>query len=103
DKVKITLCTTSEKLAHEVQILLLNFGIISKKVKYYSKKSFHYIIYIYGENIDKFYQEIGFGCNRKQNKLLKIINIKRNTNKDIIPYQKDNIQKYFNDIKKYNT
>lgn len=103
NNVSVSLCTTSEKMAHEVQILLLNFGIITRKVKRYSKNSFHYLIYIYGENIDKFYNEIGFGCKRKQNKLLQIINIKHNTNKDIIPYQKNNIQKFYNDVKNYNT
>jgi len=102
NNVSVSLCTTSEKMAHEVQILLLNFGIITRKVKRYSKNSFHYLIYIYGENIDKFYNEIGFGCKRKQNKLLQIINIKRNTNKDnLLQLNNSDLCTGFNILKEY--
>lgn len=103
DDKSVSLCTTSNKLSKQIQVMLLNYGILTRRVKRYSKNSFHYIVYIYGENIDKFYDEIGFSCKRKQTKLQSLINKKRNTNKDIIPYQKDKVFLFYNDAKSSNT
>jgi len=89
----VSLCTVSEKMAKQIQVSLLNYGIISRLTKKYNKDGkFHYLIFIYGENIDKFKKEIGFGCKVKSDKLeLLHSNKKRNTNKDIIPYQLNKI------------
>lgn len=97
--------TASEKLSKQVQISLLNFGIISaRQIKQDKKyKTMHYTIYIYGGNIDLYHKNIGFSCKRKQSQLEKIININRNTNKNIIPFQRDMIKRFYNDAKKYNT
>lgn len=90
----VELCTASEKMGKQVQMLLLNFGIISRRQKYFNKKfnSYHYKIIIASKNIDIYLKEIGFSCNRKQNKLILKCNIKRNPNKDIIPYQIDRVK-----------
>lgn len=97
-------CTASEKLSKQLQTVLLNFGIISTRSKKYNKKykTSSFIIKVYGKNVDIFKDEIGFSCERKQKQLIGICNIKRNPNKDIIPYQKGIIEKYYNDIKQYN-
>lgn len=98
----IEFCTASEKLSKQLQVLLLNFGIISTRIKKYNKrfKTYSYRITIYGENINKFNKEIGFSCKRKQEKLNKICNKQRNTNKDIIPYQKDTVKNFVDEIRK---
>lgn len=86
-------CTASQKLSKQVQILLLNFGIIAFRQKYYNKqfKTYHYKIIISSHHIDKFNAEIGFSCKRKQSLLNKYCEVKRNPNKDIIPYQQTHI------------
>ncbi|MFY1589671.1 LAGLIDADG family homing endonuclease [Bacillus sp. J14] len=89
----VQFCTASEKMSKQVQMLLLNFGIISFRKKYLNKKfnTYHYKINISTKNIDLFLREIGFSCSRKQEKLISICNKNRNPNKDVIPYQQDNI------------
>lgn len=86
--------TASAKMSKQIQLLLLNLGIISsRRIKYNKKyKTFSYNISIYSENIDKFKDIIGFSSKRKQEKLEKMCNnIKRNPNKDIVPYQSNRI------------
>ncbi len=103
DKVSVSFSSVSDKLIKQVQILLLNFGIVSTVLMKQSGKFKSKILFIYGENIDKFNECIGFSCSRKQNKLDAISGIKRNTNKDIIPYQNNNIIAFYNDVKQYKT
>lgn len=96
----IQYCTASEKLSKQVQLVLLNFGIISSRKKCYNKKfkTYHYKICISSNNIDIYNKEIGFSCERKQNKLNKYCkenHDKRNPNKDIIPYQSNKIIKLY--------
>lgn len=103
EKSTISYCTVSKKLAKQLQIVLLNFGIISKKYKKTDKNNrFSYIIQISGINIDIFNSEIGFGCSRKQKRLEALCSVTRNTNLDIIPYQFKKIKETFDEIKKYN-
>lgn len=98
-------CTASEKMSKQIQIILLNFGIVStRKIKFNKKfKTYSYRIMIYGKNIELYKDFIGFSCERKQEQLIKLCEIKRNTNKDIVPFQKENVALYYNDIKKDNT
>lgn len=84
--------TTSEKMAKQVQIVLLNFGIISKRV--HNVQS--YIVSITDENIYLFQKEIGFGLLRKKKSVEKLLDKKRNVNKNIVPHQKSLIEKFFN-------
>lgn len=103
DDRSVSLCTTSYVLSKQIQAMLLNYGILTKRIKRYSENSFHYIVYIHGENIDKFHKEIGFSCKRKQDKLYLSTQKKRNTNKDVIPFQSDKIRSFFEDAKNSNT
>jgi intein/homing endonuclease len=95
----VTLCSTSKKLIKEVQIMLLNMGIISdirnKKTK--SKFGRAFILTISSTDLLLFSSEIGFRLNRKQ-KLLEnyLQNKKLNTNKNVIPFVKDTLLKKLN-------
>lgn len=99
DKRGIYFCTVSEKLSKQVQVALLNFGIISKR---YFKSAIdtkgHFIISITGSNIKVFKDEIGFKSTIKSNKLSLLKDTYKHTNTDIIPYQMDNLNRYVNNI-----
>jgi ribonucleoside-diphosphate reductase alpha chain len=91
-------------MAKQVQVALLNFGIISSLAYRTSKNGFfHYLIQIYGENISLFNKKIGFGCTYKKERAEATEKIVRNTNKNIIPNQKNNVINMYHEIKKYNT
>ncbi|QJI52506.1 terminase [Psychrobacillus phage Perkons] len=101
----IEYCTASEKLSKQVQTVLLNFGIISTRTKKYNKKfkTYSYCICIFGKDVDVYNKEIGFSCERKQLKLNEICSdIKRNANKDVIPFKMESIKKLYQDVKKDN-
>lgn len=102
EKTSVCITTASKKLAKQMQIILLNFGIISSQTIKYNKKhkNNYYTISIYSENILKYKEFIGFSCERKQKALEKLINSKEtfNTNIDIIPYQKNKIQNLIKNI-----
>ena len=100
----IEYCTVSEKLSKQVQTVLLNFGIISTRTKKYIKKnnSYAYTVCIFSKNINIFKDEIGFSCIRKQEKLNRIANIKRNVNKDIIPYMSNIVCEIYKEVKSEN-
>lgn len=102
--------TTSEELAHQVQILLLQFGIVSKL----SRKENDYLgawgIRITGNNARKFYDRIGFRLKRKQEKKHLLPEVS-NGNIDVVPYlperkstipksEKTNLYRYFNGKRK---
>lgn len=95
----VSLTSVSKKLVHQVQNLLLNFGIISsiynKKTR--SKFGHCYTLTISGNNIPLFNHCIGFGLERKQKLLDDLCRNNRNTNKDIIPYQNDFVKQIIND------
>jgi DNA mismatch repair protein MutS len=57
--------TASARLATEVQMLLLNFGIIASRHVKKTKKLPSYQISIYGEDAIKFHREVGFRLPRK--------------------------------------
>jgi len=87
---KIVSCSSkSEKLLKQVQILLLQFGIVSRRKKKWVKvkngKNLYWILYFCGKNVEIFQKEIGFVSERKQKSLEEIRSEKRNTNDDIIP------------------
>ena len=92
-------------MSKQIQIILANLGIISNRKKRFNKKfkTYHYIINIYGKNIDLFKENIGFKLKRKQVILNSIYKYDRNPNKDIIPYQEDKIIKITNKNKYQNS
>jgi len=71
EKCGIILSTSSDKLAEQTQIVLLNYGILSHRHK---AKDECWQVRIYGQSAKIFYEEIGFGLQRKQEKLGKYIN-----------------------------
>jgi len=95
DRGTIGISLSSKRLIEQIRILLNNFGIITdyyegtslptEKVKVESK---YYRIEINGRYSNIFYDEIGFGFERKQNnkeKLKECYNISAKNTKDIIP------------------
>ncbi len=83
----ISLSSISAKLTKQVQIALLNFGIISskssKKTKYKNDFCISFLLSIAGTEAEKFDELIGFGLERKTAR--RQIH-KSNTNIDIIPH-----------------
>lgn len=103
-KNSIELCLSSEKLVSQVQIMLLNFGLISslkvKKVKEYPQNKY-FRLSIYGQEARKFIKEIGFIRNEKYKNLAfgknlegfvyskkakKLLKLLTNPNIDLIPH-----------------
>lgn len=81
------LASVSKQLVDEVQLLLLNFGILANKrhkwIRYRNNKQLCYQIDITGKDADIFYKKIGFRLSRKQSLYFKH---SRNTNIDVIPH-----------------
>lgn len=81
------LCSVSKCLIDQVQLLLLNFGILANKRKkwtrYRGERRLSYQLEMTGADADLFFDTIGFGLHRKQSlRLTKV----RNTNIDVIPH-----------------
>jgi len=90
----IQLSSASENLIRQVNILLLNLGIINRvhsRKKIYNKQ-LQYYIEISGDFIKNFAKEIGFGIKEKQKKLEKILIKKGNTNINLVPYQNKRLE-----------
>ena len=65
-KQGVILSTASEELAEQVQLLLLNFGILSRRRR---QKDDCWHVHVMGESARRFAEEIGFGLARKQKAL----------------------------------
>ncbi len=79
----VSLSTSSKQLAHEVQIVLLNLGIVSTLK---SRKTTHrdsYRVEMYGAEAEHFFDEIGFRLDRKQ--VLRKKAACHNPNLDVVP------------------
>jgi phosphate starvation-inducible protein PhoH/intein/homing endonuclease len=88
----VSLTLTSELLIQEVQILLLNLGIVSskgiKKGRYRGLPHYSHRLVIAGAEAERFMELVGFGIQRKR----AIANgLKRNANVDVIPYVGDDL------------
>jgi phosphate starvation-inducible protein PhoH/intein/homing endonuclease len=81
-----SLLSASKRLIDEVQILLLNFGILASKrerlIKYKDERRAYYEIEMRGADAERFFEEIGFGLPRKQ--ALRKAQA-RNSNIDVVP------------------
>lgn len=87
----LELTTVSKRLAEQLQVVLLNFGIRaalrSKKVKEYEQNNY-YRLSITGLALKQFHKEIGFRFNEKyQQRLEEVIKVESNTNVEVFPYQ----------------
>lgn len=102
----VTCATKSEKLARQLQIVLTNFGIISKRYFTYKAatntlkktKRKYWTLQITGENVDKFAKEINFISTIKRNKLASIIGGRRNTNVNIVPFLSTHFTNLYNEV-----
>jgi replicative DNA helicase len=101
----IQFATTSEKLARQVHILLLQFGIISKLSRKENDFKGAWLIRITGDNARKFYENVGFRLQRKQERK-NLLPENGNVNIDVVPYlpprqstipktEKTNLYRYF--------
>jgi intein/homing endonuclease/superfamily II DNA or RNA helicase len=98
----VSCSSKSEEMIHQIHLILLNFGIISKikkkMVKVRDTRKPYWVLYMCGKDIDIFHKEIGFISIRKQNNLNGLINKIRNTNKDIIPFGNSMLKESMRDI-----
>jgi phosphate starvation-inducible protein PhoH len=87
------LFSVSKILLDQVQVLLLNFGILANKRRkwtlYKGERRLSYQLEITGADADHFYAEIGFALPRKQ--VLQQHKL-RNTNIDVVPYVEELVQ-----------
>jgi intein/homing endonuclease len=84
DKNLIRFVTTCEHIAKDVQLLLLEFGIISGKSVAKTTHNDAYTITISGTSISKYKQYINFGLTRKRAILENVVQFGK-TNVDFIP------------------
>lgn len=97
----VSCCSVSKKLLSEIQLMILNFGIVSRLREKKTKSEFGkaYLLDIFSEDADLFRKLIGFRLERKQTVLDDYFESKKlNVNKDIIPYALDlcyEITKYY--------
>jgi superfamily I DNA/RNA helicase/intein/homing endonuclease len=84
----IEYCSASEKLARQVHLLLLSFGVVGRlKFRPNDHKGGWYI-YLTGDNARLFLKEIGFNLRSKQYAAEEALNsVDPNTNVDVIPQQ----------------
>jgi S-adenosylmethionine synthetase len=111
NSLDIKFTTTSEKLANEVQQLLLNFGIISRiqiiqaagkisSIKgrtIVSKRNLYNVRIKGAQSVEIFKKDIGFGLPRK-NKILNSIECSKKRNVFIIPNQKRRVKRLWNKL-----
>lgn len=97
---EVSLSTASKFLAQEVQLMLLNFGIVSKVTTRIVNgagkgKEYYWVILRGKRSLIKFAEEITFGLSRKQDPLVKCISESSRDGGDTerIPYQKEWLQK----------
>ena len=101
----IEYCTKSPRLAEQIHIALLNYGIISKKKCRIVKGTSYFYLYIEGQKDKKqFLEHIGFRSNRK-NKLLRTDVLRKRmyvskTTVDTIPYLNTKLNELFDKFSK---
>jgi predicted Ser/Thr protein kinase/intein/homing endonuclease len=82
-------CTTaSETLAEQLQLILLNYGIISKQQRVFNEKyqRYYYTIQIDSENVELFNREIGFSLTRKRTAAVRLAHERRTMHRDALPH-----------------
>ncbi|MBZ0306881.1 MAG: hypothetical protein K8I82_12500, partial [Anaerolineae bacterium] len=103
----IQFVSTSEKLARQVHVLLLQFGIVSRLTFKPNNYRGSWSIRITGDAARAFYDNVGFRLERKQTRR-NLLPEKSNSNLDVIPYlpstqahfgKKSHYPKYFRGIK----
>lgn len=96
-KGTLELTTASKRLAEQIQVVLLNFGIRAslkpKRVKGYEQNNY-YRLSITGLALRQFHKEIGFRLNSKnQSRLEEAVRKDVNTNVEVIPNQGERLRR----------
>jgi intein/homing endonuclease len=94
-------CTTaSEKLAEQLQLILLNYGIIAKRQPVFNKKyqRTYYTIQIDSENVELFNREIGFGISYKREAAEQLAAEARSAHRDALPNMQVHWSQLQNDL-----
>ena len=82
-----SLCSASGQLIAEVQIVLLNFGILAARrlrhIVYRGEDKVYHELEMRGVEAQRFYDDIGFGLERKQQLGMRL---RANTNVDVLPH-----------------
>lgn len=100
----LSYCTASKKMAEQLHLLLLQFGIISKLNPYVTKSgTYCYRIEIMGDNVLLFLRHIGFRCGRKRERLIDLLRERTNSGKDIISFLSNMICKWRKAIQSENS
>src|SRR5690606_29497989 len=81
----IEYCTTSETLARQVQLMLLQFGIVSKLRFKRNTGRGAWTLQLLGRNARLFYERVGFKLTRKQ-AAESLLPAQSNGNVDVIPF-----------------
>ena len=83
----VSLTLTSERLIHEVQVILLNLGIVSskgiKKGRYRGRPHYSHRLVIAGAEVERFFECVGFAVQRKCSLVRPLA---RNVNVDLVPF-----------------
>lgn len=97
----VEIVSSSETLINQIQILLLNLGVMSRAKKRKSNQygSYHHYLEITGDFVENFAKEIGFGIREKQEKLEKILAKPRNSNVNLVFYQQKRLLSLWNFLK----
>lgn len=93
--------SASERLLREVQVLLLQFGIVStrspKQVQGYTHT--YWRLQITGDDARRFHREVGFLSPRKAQALEALCQVESNTNLDVIPHAWPALEGAWNDLR----
>lgn len=103
---EIEFSSASEEMVKQLQILLLNFGIVSSRKSYMKSatngkknKKPYWSLRISCFSVNKFQDLIGFSIGYKRRRLNQLASVNRNPNKDVVPY----INRYLRNLtKRYN-
>ncbi len=83
----VSLASVSEKLIQQVQVVLLNFGIVAaksvKRTRYREQSHISHLLAVAGAEAEKFHESIGFALERKRARRQ---SKPANTNVDVVPY-----------------
>jgi phosphate starvation-inducible protein PhoH/intein/homing endonuclease len=83
----VSLTLTSERLIREVQVILLNLGVVSskgiKKGRYRGRPHYSHRLVIAGAEVERFFECVGFGVQRKCSLVRPLA---RNVNVDLVPF-----------------
>jgi phosphate starvation-inducible PhoH-like protein len=84
----VSLSSVSEKLIRQVQVVLLNFGVVAaksiKRGRYAGKAHVSHLLTMAGAEAERFHESIGFALARKRARRR---TSRANTNIDVVPFQ----------------